>query len=181
MPFGWQFWWNLMVFNIAHWSKVNDMFPVLVILFLSSTFQIGRTLSELLAKEWHWFYYVTFVPSIVFLEHPKSQNVIIGSNVTFSCVVEDATNVDWYAFYSNNTYKATLAQGEEGVINTVMTNVQPSNGIATTLTLFATESWNGTIIRCYADQGHGYLSHPAYLMVYTSLRKHYSMVIIIVL
>ena len=121
-----------------------------------------------------------FVHSIAFLEHPKSQYVITGSNVTFSCVVEDATNIGWNAYYSDDTFKETLTQGDEGVINRTKERLNDGR-IATTLTLFATETWNGTIIRCTAVQGRSQRSNPAYLMVYTSLRKHYSMVIIIVL
>ena len=116
---------------------------------------------------------------IDFLEQPKSQHVTIGSNVTFSCIVEPIIDVSWYAYYSDDTFKAVLTQDAEGVIN--RTKVRSDNRISTTLTLVATQSWNGTIIRCYAEQGHGYLSDRAYLMVYSSLRKHHSIIIFLLL
>ena len=105
-----------------------------------------------------------------FLQHPESQHVVVGDNANFSCTIRHVTDVTWYAFFPNGTYEA-LRRGTVNVIG-IPFQEHVNDDLYTTVTVVATQTWNNTIIRCYANYGTvPQLSNNASLIVYMSLSE----------
>lgn len=75
-------------------------------------------------------------------------------------------------YFPNGTTKV-LSLGTEGVIGEPLKQHSMNDrDIYTRVTVVAAQTWNNTVVRCFADYGAGsLLSNNATLVVYTSLSE----------
>ena len=108
------------------------------------------------------------------LQHPQSQNVLIGSNATFMCRIRFAeSSISWEELLSSGVTPLTQDEGNGVYIHTVQIEQRSYDSTLTILiTSSNVERWNGTILQCSADTGSGRRSsNNATLAIYKSFSK----------
>lgn len=115
----------------------------------------------------------TAISQISFVEQPETQHALIGTQVNFTCRVEHATAVMWYATFQNGTRINInrINQSREDLL--VRLKLTSDNGISTALTVDAEWNWNDTTFNCEAQYHISSFasSTNAKLIIHTSLRK----------
>ena len=114
---------------------------------------------------------------IAVLQHPESQNVLVGSNATFLCGIRfNHSSISWKELSPGANELTPLSQDEGNGVYIHEIQISEDEGYNSTLTIVITcsnaERWNGTILWCSAESGGPPLiSERATLAIHKSLSK----------
>ena len=105
-----------------------------------------------------------------FLRHPETQHLLVNESARFYCVVQYARDVSWYWYEADGNFSRELSEQMTNVISITILQL-PENTKNSTIIIRSVQTWNNTMLRCFAEQGASHsFSEASSLNIYFSLR-----------